>query len=133
MVPEMCWHGTVWCASVNKVWNKSHFITSPCFIKSNYLNIFLSLTISFLPAPPSTHLSPQEIGLLGLTEAADAHVGKQLLLKDVLGVLDPVFPGHPGLGSPYTDEVEGNVLFLDHKRLIQRRLQLWRGESRWIM
>ena len=69
--------------------------------------------------PSSSRASPQEVSLLGLTEAADPNMRKQLLLQYVLGILDPVVPGHPGLSSSHTDEVEGHILFLNHKGLVK--------------
>ena len=90
-----------------------------------------SLTYFLPPSLPPASLthSPQEVGLLGLAEAADAHVRQQLLLQDVLGILDPMLPGHSRLRPTHTDEVEGHILLLNHKRFIERRLQLYMGRD----
>lgn len=44
---------------------------------------------------------------------------QQLLLQNIFGILDPVFPSHSWLGSTNTNEVESNILLLNHKRFIQ--------------
>lgn len=54
---------------------------------------------------------------------------QELLLENVLGVLDPLFPGDSRLGSSHTDEVLGHLLLLDDKGLVQRRLQLKAGSG----
>ena len=68
--------------------------------------------------------SPEEVSLLGLAEAADADVRQQLFLKDVLGVLDPPLARDSRLCPPDADEVESDVLLLDHEGLVQGGLQL---------
>lgn len=79
------------------------------------------LTIALQKTQPllSASNSPQEVGLFGLTEAADSHMRQQLLLQNIFGILDPVFPSHSWLGSTNTNEVESNILLLNHKRFIQ--------------
>jgi len=74
-------------------------------------------------------LLPKEVGLLGLAEAADTDVRQELLLENVLGVLDPLFPGDSRLGSSHTNEVLGHLLLLNDKGLVQRRLQLKAGSG----
>ena len=74
-------------------------------------------------------LLPKEVGLLGLAEAADTDVRQELLLENVLGVLDPLFPSDSRLGSSHTNEVLGHLLLLDDKGLVQRRLQLKAGSG----
>ena len=90
---------------------------------------FTLSALHYPSVPLSFTDSPQEVGLLCLTEAADPDVRQQLLLQDVLGILDPVLASHTRLCPTNTDEVESNVLFLDHKGLVQRRLQLQTKES----
>lgn len=67
---------------------------------------------------------PEKVSLLGLAVGTDANVWQQLFLQDVLGILDPLLPGHTGLGPTDTNEVQGHVLLLDHEGLVQRWLQL---------
>ena len=64
------------------------------------------------------HIS-EEISLLGLTEAADSDVRKELFLEDVFGVLDPTFPRDAGLCSANANEIESYVLLLDDKCFVQ--------------
>lgn len=70
------------------------------------------------------HVS-QKVGLPSFTEAADPNMGQEFLLQNVLGILDALLPGHSGLGSPHSNEVHSDGLFLDDKCLVQGRLQLW--------
>ncbi len=63
--------------------------------------------------------SPEEIGFLGLTEAADSDVRQELLLEDVFGVLYPLLPRHPGLGTSHTNEIQSYVLLLNDEGFIQ--------------
>ena len=62
---------------------------------------------------------PQEISLLGLTETADPNMREELLLQNVLGVLDPLLPGHSRLRSPCANEVQCYTLLLDDECLIK--------------
>lgn len=69
--------------------------------------------------------SPQKVSFLGLTETADANMRQKLLLENVFGILNSFLSGHTWLGSPHSNKVESNILFLNHKSLIQRGLQLY--------
>ena len=69
-------------------------------------------------------VSPEEVGLLGLAEVGHADVRQHFLLQDLTGVLDTLVLGDARLGSASSDEVQRDVLLLDHKRLVQRRLHL---------
>ena len=70
------------------------------------------------------HHVAKEVGLPGLTEAADPNVREELLLEDVFGILDSLLPGHSRLGPTNTNEIESHVLLLNNKGLIQRGLEL---------
>lgn len=76
----------------------------------------------------NTHLSrwdsPQEVGLLGLTEVADANVRQHLLLQNFFGIFDSSLFRHARFGSSGADKVQRHILFLDDKSFIQRRLHL---------
>ena len=68
--------------------------------------------------------APEEVGLLGLAEVADADVRQHLLLQDLLGVLDSLLLGDAGPCATRADEVQGHVLLLNDERFVQRRLHL---------
>ena len=92
--------------------------------------------ICWLSRPSATyHFSPEEVGLLGLAEVRDSHVGQHFLLQDLPGVLDPLVLGDARLGSAGSDEVQSDVLLLDDERLVQRGLHLENArqgaKSRW--
>ena len=77
-----------------------------------------------LPPPQSrlkepVHHVAEEVGLPGLTEAADSNMRKEFLLEDVFCILDPLLPRHSGLGSTNTNEVECYILLLNNKGLVQ--------------
>ena len=47
---------------------------------------------------------------------------QHLLLQNLLGVLDAALLGNPGFGASGADEVERDILLLDHKGFVQTRL-----------
>ena len=65
------------------------------------------------------HHVPQEVGLPRLAELGDTDVGQHLLLQNFLGVLDPLLLGDSGPGAPGTDEIQGDVLLLNDKGLVE--------------
>ena len=70
------------------------------------------------------HHVPEKVGLPGLAELRHSDVGQHLLLQDLVRVLDPLLLGDSGPGAAAADEVQGNVLLLDHESLVQGRLDL---------
>lgn len=67
---------------------------------------------------------PKKISLFGFTKVTDTNMGKHLFLQNFLRIFDSFLFSDARLCPSGANEVQGNILFLDDKRFVQRRLNL---------